>query len=143
MGAFNSSKLRKRLGSDRSENTAFGQIIVTKGNPSRGKGFEVAHFIRRNGSVRSLSELDVFLPSIPQAAAWVRRYYPNARLVTRRKNHFGRLAGLAFECDLKEMRPGCRAAKRARTFLLDDGRGGRKTTKAELNAENSQVIAGG
>lgn len=99
--------------SKKPSHVAFGQIVVTKGNPSRGKGFEIAHFIRRNGDVRSLSELDVFLPSLRKAAAWVHRYYPDAKLVTRRKDHFGRLAALSFECSLKELIPGSRLAKRA------------------------------
>ena len=94
-------------------NVAFGQIVVTKGNPSRGTGFEVAHFIRRNGTVRSLSELDIFLPTMRKAAAWVHRYYPDAKLVTRRKDHFGKLAALSFECSLRELIPGTRMAKRS------------------------------
>ena len=92
---------------------AFGQIVVTRGNPSRGKGFEVSHFIRRNGMVRSLSELDIFLPSMRKAASWVHRYYPEAKLVTRRKDHFGRLAALSFECSLRDMVPGTRMSKRS------------------------------
>jgi hypothetical protein len=84
---------------------AFGQILVTKGNPSRGKGFEVSHFIRRNGSLKSVSRLDVFLPSMRKAAAWVHRRYPDATLVSRRKDHFGHLAALCFECELRDLLP--------------------------------------
>ena len=93
-------------------NAAFGQIVITKGNPSRGKGYEISHFIRRNGTIRSLSDLDIFLPSMRKAAAWVHRYYPDAKLITRRKDHFGRLAGLSFECSLAELVPGSRLVKR-------------------------------
>ena len=113
------------------EPVAFGQIFVTKGNPSRGKGFEISHFIRRNGSIRSLSRLDVFLPSIRQAADWVQRYYPAAKLVALRDDHFGHLAGLSFECRLSELLPGSRSAKRGSMLLAS---GTRRNVQTEANA---------
>src|SRR4051794_36584776 len=87
------------------ENVACGQIVVTKGNPSRGKGYEISHFIRRNGSVRSASRFDIFLPSMRKATAWVRRHHPRAKLVARRKDHFGQLAALSYVCDIRDLVP--------------------------------------
>lgn len=81
----------------------YAEIVITKGNPSRGKGYEVAHFIVRNRKIKSLSECDVFLPSLTRAAAWVLNRYPTAKLSYGRKSNDGRLAALSFRCRLADV----------------------------------------
>ncbi len=54
--------------------------------PSRGRGYEVAHFIVSGRKVKSISDRDVFLPTLKKAADWVMRNYPGATLERRRNN---------------------------------------------------------
>ncbi|MGB8352875.1 MAG: hypothetical protein WCD79_03225 [Chthoniobacteraceae bacterium] len=83
--------------------SGYAKILVTKGNPSRGKGYEVSHFIVRNSEIKSLSEHDVFLPSLTEAAKWVLRNYPTATLAHGRKACDGHLAALCFQCLLSDI----------------------------------------
>jgi hypothetical protein len=85
------------------EPSEYGKIIVTRGNPSRGKGYEVAHFIVQNSEVKSLSERDIFLPSLTKAAEWVLRKYPGAKLSNGRKTRDGNLAALCFQCSVDDI----------------------------------------
>lgn len=80
------------------------EIVVTRGNPSRGRGYEIAHFcIGEKGVLRSLSDRDVFVNNLTAAASWVLRQYPSAHLCHGRKNHRGRLAALRFTCALSDL----------------------------------------
>jgi hypothetical protein len=79
------------------------QIIVTKGNPSRGRGYEIAHFVVRQGGVKSISDRDVFVPSLTKAAQWVWRRYPSAKLDGGRNDHTGHLAALRFRCNIGDL----------------------------------------
>lgn len=80
------------------------EIVVTRGNPSRGRGYEIAHFcIGEKGVLRSLSERDVFVNNLTAAANWVLRQYPSAHLCHGRKNHRGKLAALRFTCSLSDL----------------------------------------
>lgn|GEM_PF-2350210 len=79
------------------------RILITKGNPSRGKGYEVSHFIVRNREIKSLSEHDVFLPSLTKAAQWVLNRYPTAKMSSGRKACDGNLAALCFQCRLSDI----------------------------------------
>ena len=81
----------------------YAKITITKGNPSRGKGYEVAHFIVSKRKITSLSERDVFLPSLTRAAQWVLNRYPSAALSYGRKARDGRLAALSFRCRLSDI----------------------------------------
>lgn len=85
------------------EPSIYGKIIVTKGNPSRGKGYEVAHFLVQNSEVKSLSERDIFLPSLTKAAEWVMSRYPGAKLANGRKAKDGHLAALCFQCPVNDI----------------------------------------
>lgn len=79
------------------------RVIVTRGNPSRGSGFEVAHFRVRDREIESLFDRDIFLPTLARAAAWVRQAYPSAKLKSCRRNRRGRLMALSFECRLSDI----------------------------------------
>jgi len=83
--------------------SGYAKILVTKGNPSRGKGYEVSHFIVRRCEVKSLSEHDVFLPSLTAAARWVLSNYPTATMSNGRKACDGQLAALCFQCRLSDI----------------------------------------
>lgn len=74
------------------------RIVVSKCNPSRGEGYEVAHFIIRGQTLKSLSERDVFLPSLTEAANWVQQNHPDAILERGRNDCTGHLAALCFRC---------------------------------------------
>lgn len=79
------------------------RIIVTKCNPSRGRGYEVAHFVTRGQKVKSLSERDVFLPSLTKAANWVLQQYPSATMERGCNDRTGHLAALCFRCGLADI----------------------------------------
>ena len=85
--------------------SGYARILITKGNPSRGKGYEVSHFIIRNSEVKSLSEHDVFLPTLTDAAKWVLVNYPTATMSNGRKACDGHLAALSFQCRLSDVLP--------------------------------------
>ena len=86
------------------QTSGYAKILVTKGNPSRGSGYEVSHFIVRNREIKSLSEHDVFLPTLTAAAKWVLSNYPTATMSNGRKACDGRLAALCFQCRLSDVR---------------------------------------
>ncbi len=81
------------------------RVVVTKSNPSRGSGYEVAHFIVEDRVLKSISDRDVFLPSLAEAAEWVADRYPTARLEREGNDHDGHLAALCFRCDLADVVP--------------------------------------
>ena len=78
-------------------------IVVTKANPSRGKGYEVAHFLQRRGGLRSIADHDVFLPTLAKAQQWILRSYPHAALISVRRGRNGKVSALRFECDGDEV----------------------------------------
>ncbi len=86
-----------------SSKTRQARIVITKGNPSRGRGYEVAHFVLVAGKLRNVAERDVFLPSLTKAALWVWKVYPSAQLATGRRNHKGALAALSFRCSASDL----------------------------------------
>ena len=85
--------------------TDYVRIVVTKSNPSRGRGFEVAHFVVNGRTTKSISERDVFLPSLTKAAQWVLQRYPSAKLERGCNDHAGHLAALCFRCGLADVVP--------------------------------------
>lgn len=86
----------------RRAHSGYGKIVVARANPSRGKGFEVAHFVIRGLKIKSLSENDVFLPTLTKAAQWVFGHYPSARMTAGRNDHRDRLCALGFRCKLAD-----------------------------------------
>lgn len=94
------------------------EILVTRGNPSRGRGFEIAHFLRHRDSIRSISSFDRFVRSLKEGEIWVRRRYPEAKLTVQRADRTGRLVALAFVCPQSALVRSCnrspRPQKRAR-----------------------------
>lgn len=82
----------------------YAKILVTKGNPSRGRGYEVAHFVIISGQLKNVADRDVFLPSLTKAAHWVWKVYPSAELATGRRDHTGALAALCFRCAVSDLR---------------------------------------
>ncbi len=79
-----------------------GLIVVTKGNPSRGSGFQVAHFQGMN-RLKNLSAFDRFLPTFGEATEWVTAHYPSACVRSIRRNATGVVAGISFYCKLDEI----------------------------------------
>ncbi len=86
--------------------TRHAKIVITKGNPSRGSGYEVAHFVIISGQLKNIPHRDVFLPSLTKAAHWVWRVYPTAQLATGRRDHTGALAALCFRCAVSDLHDG-------------------------------------
>lgn len=82
---------------------ATGLIVVTRGNPSRGAGFQVAHFQESLHRLKNLSAFDRFLPTLKEAVDWVTAHYPTASVRTIRKNAAGRVAGISFGCALSDI----------------------------------------
>jgi len=79
------------------------QIIVSRSNPSRGRGYEIAHFVVNGRTIKSISDRDVFLPSLTKAAQWVLRRYPSATMEGGRNNHAGHLSALRFRCGIADV----------------------------------------
>jgi len=84
--------------------TRYAKIVITKGNPSRGRGYEVAHFVVMSGQLKNVADRDAFFPSLTKAAHWVWRVYPTAKLATGRRDHKGTLAALCFRCSASDLR---------------------------------------
>jgi len=96
MHSSSSSPLRAPIPTPHDPHDA--KILITKGNPSRGRGYEVAHFVVLSGQLKNVADRDVFFPSLTKAAHWVWRVYPTAKLATGRRDHKGALAALCFRC---------------------------------------------
>ncbi len=79
-----------------------GLVVVTKGNPSRGEGFQVAHFQQALNRLSNLSAFDRFLPTFTDAIDWVTARYPSASVRTIRKNAAGVVAAVSFQCELSD-----------------------------------------
>jgi hypothetical protein len=86
----------------RPAHSGYGKIVVARANPSRGKGFEIAHFVIQGLKIKSISKRDVFLPTLTKAVQWVLGHYPSARMTVARNDHSGRLCALAFRCRLSD-----------------------------------------
>ncbi len=74
------------------------QVIVTKGNPSRGWGYEIAHFTENSGVLQNLPEKDCFMPNMQAAIRWVRNHYRCVRRIRSHKNRMGKVAAICFSC---------------------------------------------
>lgn len=83
--------------------TEYVRVIVSKASPTRATGYEIAHFVMRDGELTCLTEPDLFLPSINKAARWVLEHYASARLTMVRKAHDGHLAAICFECEMSDV----------------------------------------
>jgi hypothetical protein len=81
----------------------FVRVIVSRASPTRARGYEIAHFIMRDGELSSMSAYDLFLPSLRKAAEWVCEHYTSARLTAVRKDHDGQLAAISFECEIRDL----------------------------------------
>ena len=79
------------------------RVIVSKASPSRAAGYEIAHFVMRDGELTCMSDHDTFLPSLSKAAKWVCEHYTSARLTMVRKAHDGQLAAICFECEMNDV----------------------------------------
>lgn len=85
------------------EDQGVGLIVVTKGNPSRGSGFQIAHFQELMNLPINLSAFDRFLPTFKEATAWVTSHYPSACVRSIRRNASGMVAGISFHCELHDI----------------------------------------